>query len=83
MLALRAQTGFRRKKNYAMLSWSAWASLHKTITGTMQKQPPEVFLKTSQYLQEKHLCWILFLIKLQPFRASTLLKKNSDKVVFL
>ena len=31
----------------------------------------------------KHLCWSLFLIKLQAFRPTTLLKKGSNTSVFL
>ena len=31
----------------------------------------------------KHLCWSLFLIKLQDFRAETLLKRDSNTGVFL
>ena len=31
----------------------------------------------------KHLCWSLFLIKVQDFRAATLLKRDSNTDVFL
>ena len=31
----------------------------------------------------KHLCWSLFLVKLQAFRAAILLKRDSNKGVFL
>ena len=48
------------------------------------------FLKISQYSQAilailayKHLCWSLFLIKLQAFRLNFLLKRDSRTGVFL
>ena len=52
-----------------------------------QKQPPEVFfrkgvLKKFAILTEKHLCWSLFLIKLQA-RPATLLKRASNTGVSL
>ena len=40
----------------------------------------KVFLKISQISQKKHLCWSLFLIKLQAFRAATLLKEILTQV---
>ena len=40
-------------------------------------------LKNFAIFTEKHLCWSLFLIKLQALRPATLLKRNSDKGVFL
>ena len=59
---------------------------------TIQEQPTKVFykkklfLKFLQYLQAgKHLCWSLFLIKLQALglRPATLLKRDSNTGVFL
>ena len=52
----------------------------------MQKQPPEMFYKNAvpnnfAIFNGKHLCWSLFLIKLQAFRHATLLKKGTG--VFL
>ena len=40
-------------------------------------------LKNFAIFTEKHLCWSLFLIKLQASRPATLLKRDSDKGVFL
>ena len=41
------------------------------------------FLKIWQITWRKHLCWSLFLIKLQAWRSATLLKRHSDTGVFL
>ena len=41
------------------------------------------FLKISINFTGKHLCWSLFLIKLQAFRTATLLKRGSNTAVFL
>ena len=43
----------------------------------------KLFLKFSQYSQEKHLCWSLFLITLQAWRSATLFKRDSNKGVFM
>ena len=62
--------------------------------GFAQKQSPEVFckkrcsvkkgvLKKFANLTGKHLCWSLFLIKLQAFRPATLLKRDFNTGVFL
>ena len=40
-------------------------------------------LKNFAIFTEKHMCWNLFLIKLQSSRPATLLRKHSDKGVFL
>ena len=40
-------------------------------------------LKIFSNFTGKHLCWSLFLIKLQPRRSETLLKRDSNTVVFL
>ena len=40
-------------------------------------------LKNFAIFTEKHLCWILCLIKLQAFRPAILLKRNSYLGVFL
>ena len=53
-----------------------------------QKQPPDVFYrkgvpKSFASFTEKHLCWSLFLIKLQAYRPATLLKRDSKIGVFL
>ena len=54
----------------------------------VQKQPPEVFfkkvvLKNFANLTEKHLCWSLFLIKMEALGPATLLKRDSNTDVFL
>ena len=54
----------------------------------VQKQPPEmlfkkVVLKNFAHLTEKHLCWSLFLIKMEAWRPATLLKRESNTDVFL
>ena len=56
--------------------------------GFVQKQPPEVFckkgvVKNFANFTGKHLCWSLFLITLQVFRPTTLLKRYSNTDVFL
>ena len=53
-----------------------------------KKQPPEVFYKKSVLknvliFTGKHLCWSLFLIKLQALRSATLLKRDSNTGVYL
>ena len=53
-----------------------------------QRQTPEVFYnkvvhKNFAIFAGKHLCWSLFLIKLQAFRPATSLKRNSDTEVLL
>ena len=40
-------------------------------------------LKNLAILMEKHLCWSLFLIKLQDWMLATLLKRDSNSVAFL
>ena len=51
-----------------------------------QKQPPEVIykavLKNFAIFTGKHLFWSLFLIRFQPFRPATLLKRDSNTGVF-
>ena len=52
-----------------------------------KNQPTELFyknaaLKNFSIFAEKHLCWGLFLIKLQVFRSATLLKRDSNTGVF-
>ena len=54
----------------------------------IQKQPPEWFckdgvLKNFPNFTIKHLCYSLFLIKLQALRPATLLKRGSNTGVFL
>ena len=54
----------------------------------LQKQPPEVFykntvLKNFAIFTAKHLCWSSFLIKLQVFRPTALLKRDFNRGVFL
>ena len=53
-----------------------------------KKQPKEVFyknetLKNFSIFADKHLCWGLFLIKLQVFRSATLLKRHSNTGAFM
>ena len=40
-------------------------------------------IKNLRKFAGKHLCWSLFLIKLQAFTSATLLKSNSNTDVFL
>ena len=40
-------------------------------------------LKNVAIFTEKHLCWDLFLIKLQDCRAATLLKRDANTIDFL
>ena len=40
-------------------------------------------LKTFALITGKHLCWSLFLVVLQAFRAATLLKRYSNTSAFL
>ena len=49
-----------------------------------QKQPADVFFKKGVFKNstEIHLCWTLFLIKLQAFRPETTLKRDSSTSVF-
>ena len=54
----------------------------------VQKQPTKVFfkkgiLKNFANLTGKHMCWSLFLIKLQAWGPVTLLKRDSNTDVFL
>ena len=43
----------------------------------------KIVLKKFEKSKEKHLCWSLFLIKLQFWRSKTLLKRESNTDVFL
>ena len=70
-------------------SWNHTRNLtHKHIL-CIQKQPLEVFykkklfLKISQYSQEKTCVAVPFLIKLQALRPATLLKTDSSTGIFL
>ena len=50
----------------------------------IKKQPPDVFCKKKiTILTGKHLCWSLFLIKLQVFMSAALWKSESCTDVFL
>ena len=54
----------------------------------VQKQPPEMFfkkgaLKNFANMTGKHLCWSLFLIKMEAWGPVTLLKRVSKTDVFL
>ena len=54
----------------------------------VQKQPQEVFFKEGvrknfANLTEKHLCWSLFLIKMEARGPATLLKRDSNTDLFL
>ena len=50
----------------------------------LKKYPTEMFCKKKEVLKNfatvtrKHLCWILFLTKLQAFKCATLLKRDSN-----
>ena len=85
-------------KNYLkddISDWSTdhnnWKRLSKIIVPFLawcQKQPPEIFckkafLKNFAIFTGKHLCWSLFLTKLQVLRSATLLKRDSNTSVFL
>ena len=55
---------------------------------SIHKQPPGMFykkglLKSFAKFTGEHLCWSLFLIKLQVFRPATLLKRDSNTGIFL
>ena len=57
------------------------------LNNQFQKQPAEVFfkkaiLKNFATFTGKHLCWRLFLINLQTWRPTSLLKRDSNTVVF-
>ena len=63
-------------------------SLRRKSLTPLQKQPPEVFykkavLKNFAIFRVKHLCWSLFLISLQTFRPTTLLKRDPSTGAFL
>ena len=65
-----------------------FVSIHNGGIGTFQKQPREVFfkkrfLKNFASFTRKHLCWNLFLIKLNDFGPATLLKRESNTGAFL
>ena len=58
------------------------------LSSMRKTQPPDVFfkkavLKNFLIFTGKHLCWNLFLIKLQTLRPETLLKRDLDTGVFL
>ena len=68
-------------------SWNWWHILIETCV-SIRKQPLEVFyqkavLNNFAIFTGKHLCWSLFLIKLQPWWLAALLKRNSNTGVFL
>ena len=53
----------------------------------LKKQPPEMFYKEAvaknfAIFAGKHLYWSLFLIMLQTFRPASLLKINSNTILF-
>ena len=54
----------------------------------IQKQPPEMLYKKTVFknfaiFKGKHLYWSFFSIKLQAFRSTDLLKRNSNTGAFL
>ena len=58
------------------------------LSSLCQKQLPEMFykkvvLRNFATFTEKHVCWSLFLIKLQVVRPETLLKTDSNADAFL
>ena len=60
----------------------------KSFTWKLQKQPPEVFCEKGAFknfanFTGKHLHWSLFLTKWQVFWPAILLKRDSDKGIFL
>ena len=59
----------------------------ETVVIDYQKQSPEVFYKKAVIkiccnTHRKHLCYSLFLIKLQTFRPATLLKRNFNTQLY-
>ena len=54
----------------------------KTSFLKAQRHPPEVFYKKAVF-KGKHLCWSLFLIKLQVFRPKLETPRDSNIGVFL
>ena len=66
------------------------AFFHRYLLKTPEIEPAaggillkKVLLKISQYSKGEHLCWSLFLIKLQAYRTATLLKRYFVTGVFL
>ena len=57
------------------------APLQLSRAGVRRCSLKKLFLKFQKI--GKHLCWSLILIKLQPFRPTTLLKRDSNTGVFL
>ena len=65
-----------------------WLKQKSWVNHYLQKQPPEFFvkkgvLKNFANITGKHLCWTPFLMKLQAFRLTTLVKRTSNTGVFL
>ena len=65
-----------------------WNHVYNLSSVNLQKQLLEVFYKKAVFKHfaiviGKHLCYIIFLIKLQHFRPSTLLKRDYKTGVFL
>ena len=54
--------------------WTYFQYIEAAIGGVIKK----AVLKIFAILTGKHLCWILFLTKLQPFRPVILIKKDSN-----
>ena len=52
--------------------------LKATVRSTHSQKLFKTGLKNFTNFTGKHLCWTLFLIKLQPFRPTTLLKRDSN-----
>ena len=72
---------------YEVLNYKCSRNAHVTLF-SIQRQPPDVFIKKAvlnnfPIFAGKHLCWSLFLIKLQDFRPATILKVDFNTVVFL
>ena len=81
----------KRKKRIRTTEWhhpSFTYTVKKELMSYFQKLPSMCSVKISALknfanFTWKHLCWSFFLIKLQAFKAATLLKKDSNTDVFL
>ena len=73
--------------SFLLLSMANFLKKHSQIA-IIKRDRLQIFfkidvLKNYTIFTEKHLCWCLFKIKVQPSRYSTLFKRNSNTAVFL
>ena len=83
---------FRELENFIIISvekgWLIWNLKQQMLAMNNKKQPPEVVhkktvLQNFSIFTRKYLRWSLFLIKMRAYRSVTLLKRDSNTVVFL